>query len=165
MEVSCLFGRDCYHSGGILVACVRVSNGFSKGDCILLAQASGYINVDPKWVKSNDGSSVNFVQSLGPSFDQGIPMPNANVQNTHCIFLTSREVLSTTQLSENGVFLMFALPNTLIPTYKGLSGTVTYSIAVTLQSQGDSIKQIRFPFTLLGGGSLQSPYKIKWGWH
>jgi hypothetical protein len=67
MEVSCLFGRDCYHSGGILVACVRVSTGFSKGDCVLLAQASGYISIDPKWVKSNDGSSVSFIQSLGPT--------------------------------------------------------------------------------------------------
>jgi hypothetical protein len=65
------------------------------------------------------------------------------------------------QICEDGVFLMFELPNNLIPTYKGLSGTVGYLITLTLQSQGDNVKQMKFPFNLQSCGSSVIPYEIK----
>lgn len=161
MEISCRFGRDYYQAGGILVACVRITNGKFIENGVLLAQASGYISVDPKWVKSNYGSSVNFVQTPGIPFDQSISMPYASVHNTSCIFITPKEVLSANQMSEDGVFLVFSLPGNLIPSYKGLSATVTYSITLTLQSHGGNIKQIKYPFDVVGCGSSIMPYEIK----
>jgi hypothetical protein len=161
MEISCRFGRDYYQAGGILVAFVRSTNGNFIQDSVLLAQASGFISVDPKWVKSNYSSSVSFVQIPDIPHDQSISMPNASIQNTHCIFITPREVLAANQISTNGVYLVFSLPGNLIPSYKGLSATVTYSINLTLQSHGGNIKQIRYPFNVVGCGSNTVPYEIK----
>lgn len=161
MEISCCFGRDYYQAGGILVAFVRNTNGNFVQDSVLLAQASGFISVDPKWVKSNYSSSVSFSQTPSIPFDHSISMPYPNVQNTHCIFITPREVLSANQISTNGVYLVFSLPGNLIPSYKGLSATVTYSITLTLQSHGGDIKQIKYPFNVVGCGSNAVPYEIK----
>ena len=161
MEVSCVFGREFYCAGGILVACVKIASSSSSRDSVLLAQASGCICADPKWVKSNDGSSVSFINTPEVPLDRSASMPSANAANTHSIFLTTREVLSTTQMTKDGVFLMFSLPKDLIPTYKGLSGTVTYSVILTNQYQGGNITQIKYPFTVLGVGSTAIPYTIK----
>jgi hypothetical protein len=161
MEISCRFGRDYYQAGGILVAFVRCSNGNFLQDIVLLAQASGFISVDPKWVKSNYSSAVSFVQTPDIPLDQSISMPNAGVQNTHCIFVTPREVLPANQMSTNGVYLVFSLPGNLIPSYKGLSATVTYSITLTLQFHGGNIKQLRYPFNVVGCGSNTVPYVVK----
>jgi hypothetical protein len=143
------------------VARLRVTNGPSRRDCVLLAQASGHITFDLKWVKPSDSSSICFVQAPGVPFDQNVQMPQMNIPNTHCVFITPREVLSMTQIDESGVFIMMTLPNNLIPTYKGLSGVVTYSITLTLQSQGEDVKQMRFPFTVLSSGPSTMPYEIK----
>ena len=161
MEVSCTFGREFYFAGGILVASIKISSSSSSRDSVLLAQASGCICADPKWTKSNDGSSVTFITTPEIPLDRVASMPSTNVANTHSIFLTTREVLSTTQMTKDGVFMMFSLPKNLIPTYKGLSGTVTYSVIITNQYKGGNITQIKFPFTVLGVGSTAIPYAIK----
>lgn len=161
MEISCRFGREYYQAGGILVAFVRNTDGNYIQDSVLLAQASGFISVDPKWVKSNYSSSVSFVQTPDIPFESSISIPCPSVQNTHCIFITPREVLSANQISTNGVYLVFSLPGNLIPSYKGLSATVTYSITLTLQSHGSNTKQIRYPFNVVGCGTNAVPYELK----
>jgi len=143
-----------------VVVCLRNINVAAERDYVLLAQVCGYIQLDPKWSKSND-KTPSFVQTPVYPFDHSIQMPQKSVPNSYCIFLTPREVLSTTQINDSGVFLMFSLPIDLIPTYKGLSGSVSYSLILSLQSPGNSFKQIRFPITVLGSGSLTVPYEIR----
>jgi hypothetical protein len=161
MEISCLYGRENYHAGGVLIVCLRSSNGSSRRDYVLLAQACGYINLDPKWVKPGENSSVNFAQTVSFPLDHGIQTPQANVPNSYCLFLTPKVVLSTTQITENGVYLIFDLPVDLIPTYRGLSGSIAYSIILTLQSPGEYNKQVRFPFIVLSSGTSETPYEIR----
>lgn len=161
MQISCLFGRESYVAGGVVVVRLRLHNDHIRRDCILLAQASGYINLDPKWVKATDSTSSYFLQTPEAPFDQNVTMPQANVANAHCIFITPREVLSMSQVTADGVFLMFNIPTNLIPSYRGLSGTVIYSIVLTLQIQGNTVKELRFPFTVLGSGSDIAPHKIQ----
>jgi hypothetical protein len=118
MEISCLFGREYFQAGGNVVVCLRNINVAAERDYVLLAQVCGYIHLDPKWSKSND-KTPSFVQTPIYPFDHSIQMPQKSVPNSYCIFLTPREVLSTTQINDSGVFLMFSLPIDLIPTYKG----------------------------------------------
>ena len=160
-RISCLFGRESYTAGGVVIVCLRIPSDSVSCDSVLLAQANGYITLDPKWVKVADCNSSFFVQTPEIPLDQNVQMPLTNVAHSHCIFITPKEVLPIDQATQDGVFLMFNLPSNLIPSYKGLSGTVFYSISLTLQSHGNNIKQLRFPFTILGYGTNIVPHEIK----
>ena len=163
MQISCLFGRDNFAIGGIVVACLRQSNRGPPPDGVLQVQASGYITLDPKWVRGKDLNSGTFVQTPAEPLEQSIKMPQPSAPNTHCIFITPREVLPMAHVTGWGVYATFTLPVGLIPSFKGLSGSVSYSITLTLQLEGESLKHIRFPFTVLGVGSSTIPYEIKYG--
>ena len=160
-QISCLFGRESYIAGGVVIVCLRIPSDSVSCDSVLLAQVNGYINLDLKWVKAADCTSTFFVQTPEIPLDQNVQMPVTNVANSHCIFITPKEILPMHQVIQDGVFLMFNLPSSLIPSYKGLSGTVRYYITLTLQSHGNNNKQLRFPFTVLGNGSNTVPHGIK----
>ena len=88
-------------------------------------------------------------------------IPQLSGPNNHCVFITPREVLSTTQLNDGGVFLLFDLPADVLPTYRGLACSITYSIVITVQTPGEANKTTKFSFTVVGNGSSVMPYEIR----
>jgi hypothetical protein len=91
--------------------------------------------------------------------------PNESVQiptcDGRCIFLTPREVISTSHLRDGGVFALADLPIDLLPSFKALCGSVKYAINVTVQIPGEPNKNISFPFTVNGSGSSENPYHMR----
>jgi hypothetical protein len=120
----------------------------------------GIITIDHKWAKVSGRSNI-FVQSPTYPMDQSMTIPQLSGPNNHCFFITPREVLSTTQLNDGGVFLLFDLPADVLPTYKGLACSITYSIVITVQTPGEANKMTKYAFTVVGNGSSIMPYEIR----
>ena len=159
--MNCQYGRDAYCAGSVVVALLQIPRGSNsiQRDSVVLAQALGTITVDNKWIKS---SRIPFVQTPQYPMDQSMTIPPLPSPNTHCFFITPREVLSTTLLNDGGVFLLFDLPIDVIPSHKGLACSISYNIAITVQTPGEPNKQTKFPFSVLGHGSSATiPYEIR----
>lgn len=68
------------------------------------------------------------------------------------IFTTSREPLSISHISDEGVHVQFELPPDALPTFTGLAGIITYLIVISLQFPNDTIRS-HFPFRVYGHGT------------
>lgn len=71
------------------------------------------------------------------------------------IFSTTREPLSISHISDEGVYLQFELPPDALPSFNGLAGIITYLITISLQFPNDTIRS-HFPFRVYGHGSHSS---------
>jgi len=163
MDVTCQFARDSFVAGSAAVCRLRVPGGVQvRREAVVLAQVVGVFTLDTKWAKASKTTAL-FVQNTLHLMDQPVTLPPvAGSNNTHCVFVTPREVVPTSQLNDGGVFLLFDLPEDAIPSYKGLACTISYAVAVTVQTPGAPTKHAKFSFSVVGRGSAAVPYEVRY---
>jgi hypothetical protein len=163
MELIYEVGRDRFLTGTVFCAYLRASKtSCIREDSVILAQIFGMITLDYKWARQLPQRQSAFFDSLNYPEDNVATVPVTCGPNSHIIFQSSREVLRTTQLNENGIFMVADLPEDLLPSYKGLSGAISYYLLLTIQVPGDeNVKQMKIPFKVVGSGSTEVPYGIR----
>ena len=161
--ITCQFARESFTAGSLAVCQLRVpSSAPVRREAVVLAQAVGAITLDHKWAKASGRERTVFAQNTVHPMDQTVTLPPPSSPNTHCVFVTPREVVSTSQLNDGGgVFLLFDLPEDVIPSYKGLACTISYAVCITVQTPGAPAKHIKFAFTVVGKGSAAIPYEVR----
>lgn len=159
---SASFSREAYSAGGLVTVLLR-GRGISN-DTVVIAQAHGHLCADTRWLRFSGRMSDVFLNTAAYPLDQRVQNPKPSPpfpQSAPCIFSTPREVVSTTFLEEEGgVYLQFDLPRDVLPTFKGLSISIAYNIAIMIQSPS-KFDTIYFPFTVAGHGTPNSPHMVK----
>lgn len=135
---------------------------------VIFAQIHGHIQINDRWLKSNDKFANTFVDSeeLRPSVDQIQALPtdprsDRIITNSTCIFASSKVPVSPLQLFESGVYLEVKLPSDLLSSFKSRSMNVDYYISINVQSLTYQ-KTFHFPITIHSPGTTQIPYYTKY---
>lgn len=165
-SICCQFGRESYQNNSLVTALLRATylTEGTQEDGTCYVQASGHIVADPRWIKLPCNITDIFRQNLSFPVEQNVKLPRNVAQSNGlspvCIFVTPREVVSVSQLLA-GLFVQFELPSNILPTFKGLTVSIFYSISVVLQ-RGTSYKQFFFPFIVCSKGNSLSPQEIRY---
>lgn len=159
LNICCHLCKSSYTVGEIGVVLLTGHGSHSLDNAIIFGQVHGHLNTDSRWIKSQ--SVLNDLIRNSVEQKDHIPLdPNpahSQHKNSFCIFSTSRVTISPSHLYDSGVLLEFEIPSSCIPSFKGLSGGVSYYLSLSIQASG-GLKQINFPLTFNGSCSATANY-------
>jgi hypothetical protein len=107
------------------------------------------MQLDKRWLKAK---IPDFFEEFVVSKPCHLPLNNRhNIYSNYIIYSSTKEAVSPTQLSNEGVYFQFDLPNTALPTFSGLSGLISYVVLITIQINNKT-SYVTYPFRVLGHG-------------
>jgi len=121
-------------------------------------------------------SSSNNHNSASKSNNKAAYNGSASSHNqNYCIFATSREETSSyffditsngafaaSRTNSNKIFVQFDLPPKLLPTFKGLSCSISYFLLLTFEATSGEIRHVSFPFNVTSTGCAYTPHYIRY---
>jgi hypothetical protein len=164
MEVICSYGRDYFVTGDLGTAIIKF-NDFSAvyENYIVGVQACGFINSDPRWLKSTKPLTDSFTGILANEFSRvdHLPTNPTACETSACIFTSTEFIMSKSY--ENEFIVIFSLPNDCLPSYRGLCASLSYSLILSLKHRISTYsKEYNFPFILKGTGCPEIPYSVRY---
>ena len=120
----------------------------------------------------NSSNNNNISKSSNKAaFSSSVSSHNQN----YCIFVTSREDLTNyffdktpngaftkSQTNCNKIFIQFDLPPKLLPTFKGLSCSMSYFLLLTFEGGSGEVTNVAFPFNVMSPGCSYTPHFIRY---
>ena len=104
-----------------------------------------------------------FLQKAAYPLEKNIKNPNFGPQGSTiqpvCIFISQQESIPVLHLLE-GIFVQFELGKNSLPSYRGLSVSIIYNVAVVMVRPDGVIKSFIFPFTVCSKGSSTVPHEL-----
>ena len=160
-ELSCSFSHEVYSDGCVVALLKGLTPSHSSFPNLSLSiRAYGYMRLDIRWI-TNAGllrraASLPFAEYFATSSQDELK------SNVYCIYKTQTLLLSYQDLENlpNGLFIQFDLPpsSALLPSFKGLHGTIAYHLIVTASHFTQHKDQsLFFPFRISGKG-YSSPF-------
>jgi hypothetical protein len=61
-----------------------------------------------------------------------------------------------------GSVITFELPHNCLPSFKGHSVSVNYMLTISLEPQSGGMKHVHFPFFVVGPGSRERPFQVRY---
>lgn len=170
--IVCILPSDYFVAGETAVCLLRGLDGcvlYSKS--IVFAQVHGHMNIDFRWFQSSKKLqdyfiepspliSIDKVQKPGRDPSMAVSSSTSSTNTSCCIFASSRVALSPTTIFEGGTIVEFQLPSNLLPSFRGLCGTINYFVTLTVQ-HAVSKETFDFPISVRGRGSLSTPYPVR----
>jgi len=172
--IVCILPSDYFVAGETAVCLLRgLDNFILYSKSIVYAQVHGHMNVDFRWFKSSKRLHDYFIEPSPlasiekiqkPGRDPSMALSSSTVSGSstsYCVLASSRVVLSPTSIFEGGTILEFQLPSTLLPSFRGLCGTINYYLTLSVQHAA-SKEAFDFPISIRGRGSLCTPFHVRY---
>jgi hypothetical protein len=163
MDIVCSLARDHYPIGETAVILLKGSASSVFDNAVFSGQIHGHVHADSRWIKLDN--KLKEFQKLPPSHSPdhltAIPLDPSGLHesSSYCCFTTSKVTISPSHLFECGVFLEFLIPNGCFPSFKGLSGGVSYYLTITVQNPtGKSF--LHYPLQI-NGNSIDTQYNTR----
>lgn len=160
LNICCYLCKSFYSIGEVGVLLLKGHGINTLDNAIIFGQVHGHLSTDSRWVKSLAGLN-DLSRSTSAENKDHIPIDpnpmNSQQRNSFCIFSTSRVTISPSNLYESGVLLEFEIPSSCMPSFRGLSGGVSYYLSLSIQTS-TGLKTLHYPLTFNGSCTSSSTY-------